>query len=97
MKSYGEILIGTSFNPSGYSDVTYVKNECAKLINLAETVVNNKLTEVAQLLSSDEDLTEQDEEILLVNDALTVVYESAVQKILEAQMILVKLITLPIK
>ena len=97
MKSYGEILIGTSFNPSGDSDVTYVKNECAKLINLAETVVNNKLTEVAQLLSSDEDLTEQDEEILLVNDALTVVYESAVQKILEAQMILVKLITLPIK
>ena len=97
MKSYGEILIGTSFNPSGDSDVTYVKNECAKLINLAETVVNNKLTEVAQLLSSDEDLTEQDEEILLVNDALTVVYESAVQKILEAQMMLVKLITLPIK
>jgi DNA relaxase NicK len=95
MNSYGEILVGTSFNPSGDSDVSYVKNECAKLINLAETVVNDKLKEI--LSEYNEESEEDDLEYENRTSAAMLVYNTSVQKLLEAQMFLVKLITLSVK
>jgi hypothetical protein len=98
MNSYGEILVGTSFNPSGDSDVAYVKNECAKLINLAETVVNAKHKELAEGVPEVINVESPEEmEWILHDSAINLVYDTAVQKILEAQMFLVKLITLPVK
>lgn len=93
--TYGEIIVGNAFNPSGDSDVAYVKNEFAKLINLAETVVDDKLKESSLLIANeDEDF---DEEQFLKQDAVEIIYEMAIKSLLEAQMTLVKLITLPIK
>lgn len=85
-KSFGEILIGTTFNPSGQDDVQYVKNEFAKLANLAETVVNNKLKEVALSEASEEELEQAE-------GNFTFLYESALQQLVLAQMSLVKLLT----
>lgn len=98
MNTYGEILVGASFNPSGDSDVTYVKNECAKLINLAENVVNKKLSEIGENAPKVVNVEVPEEsKWLLHHSAAGLVYETAVQKLLEAQMFLVKLITLPVK
>jgi len=85
-KSFGEILIGTTFNPSGQDDVQYVNNEFAKMINLAESVVNNKFKEVALSEASEEELEQAE-------GNFTFLYESALQQLVLAQMSLVKLLT----
>lgn len=85
-KSFGEILIGTTFNPSGQDDVQYVKNEFAKFINMAEDAVNLKLED---LYKNEED----EDKMIAVDGAITSLYTMAINNLVTPQMSLVKLLT----
>ena len=97
-KSFGEILIGTTFNPSGQDDVQYVKNEFAKLANLVQTNFEDKIEKAQEkvlenLPDSKEEYLELEDENSIELDVLYGIRDAALTNLVNAQMSLVKLLT----
>lgn len=70
--SFGEKLVGITFNPSNDGDVAEIKTKCAELANLIyERNRQNERSELGAFI-----------------------YEGAIQRLLDAQMYLVKYVTL---
>lgn len=97
-KSFGEILIGTTFNPSGQDDVQYVKNEFAKLANLVQTNFEDKIEKVQEkvlenLPDSKEEYLELEDENSIELDVLYGIRDAALTNLVNAQMSVVKLLT----
>lgn len=97
-KSFGEILIGTTFNPSGQDDVQYVKNEFAKLANLVQTNFEDKIEKAQEkvlenLPDSKEEYLELEDENSIELDVLYGIRDAALTNLVNAQMSVVKLLT----
>ena len=98
-KSFGEILIGTTFNPSGQDDVQYVKNEFAKLANLVQTNFEDKIEKSQEKIlenlpdiDKEQYLTLEDENSIEL-DVLYGIRDAALTNLVNAQMSVVKLLT----
>lgn len=70
--TFGEKLVGITFNPSNDGDVSEIKTKCAELANL----INERASHQEQ------------------SEISTPIYEGAIQRLLDAQMWLVKYVTL---
>lgn len=91
-KSFGELLIGTTFNPSGQDDVQYVKNEFAKLANLVKANFEDKVEKI-QEMNKEEYLTLEDAALINLVNTLCIIKDVTLTNLVNAQMSLVKLLT----